>query len=103
MRVEQAVIPLLNLVWVGKDALKLTRPPGVKSASESDDPKGTGVVVTLPELPDLKEFVSAQLALLREDHLRHMNPTPYKVSVSPELYHFIHDLWMREVPIPELE
>jgi nicotinate phosphoribosyltransferase len=40
--------------------------------------------------------------MLREDHLRATNPTPYKVSVTSELYHFIHDLWLSEVPIPEL-
>lgn len=43
------------------------------------------------------------LKLLREDHLRPVNPTPYKVAVSADLFHFLHDLWMREVPIPELQ
>jgi hypothetical protein len=52
---------------------------------------------------ELRAFVIAQLALLREDHLRTVNPTPYKVSVSSELFHFIHELWMKEVPIAEIE
>ena len=31
-----------------------------------------------------------------------MNPTPYKVGVSDDLYHFIHDLWLENQPIGEL-
>ncbi len=27
---------------------------------------------------------------------------PACVQVSTELFHFIHELWMREIPIPEL-
>ena len=34
--------------------------------------------------------------------LRPLNPTPYKVSVSMDLYHYIHDLWMQEIPVAEL-
>jgi nicotinate phosphoribosyltransferase len=55
-----------------------------------------------PPLSALKGFVTNQLALLREDHLRPLNPTPYKVSVSMDLYHYIHDLWMQEIPVAEL-
>jgi nicotinate phosphoribosyltransferase len=39
---------------------------------------------------------------MRPDHLRLLNPTPYKVSVSSELYSFIHDLWLQEAPIPDI-
>ena len=85
-----------------------------------------------PPLADLRAFVSAQLTLFRGDHLRPLNPTPYKISVSTELYHFTHEcvarrrrrrrncargattapapphppprrLLMKEVPIAELE
>ena len=44
----------------------------------------------------------SSLRRIREDHLRHMNPTPYKVSVSVDLHRYIHDLWARETPIVEL-
>jgi nicotinate phosphoribosyltransferase len=49
-----------------------------------------------------RDFVQAQLASMRKDHLRAINPTPYKVSVTDELYEFIHSLWLQEAPIPEL-
>uniref|UniRef100_A0ACD5X9Q7 Uncharacterized protein n=1 Tax=Avena sativa TaxID=4498 RepID=A0ACD5X9Q7_AVESA len=35
---------------------------------------------------------------MRPDHLRKLNPTPYKVSVSTQLYDFIHFLWLNEAP-----
>ena len=53
-------------------------------------------------LPAIREYVEAQLAQIREDHLRMTNPTPYKVAVTDELFQFIHRLWMEEAPIPEL-
>jgi len=31
-----------------------------------------------------------------------INPTPYKVSVTDELFQFLHRLWVEEAPIPEL-
>jgi len=39
---------------------------------------------------------------MRSDHLRILNPTPYKVSVSPHLYDMLHNLWLDESPIPDL-
>lgn len=67
-----------------------------------DGEKG-GIQITPPSLDELKHFVQSQLTLMREDHLRPLNPTPYKVSVSSELYSFMHDLWMREFPIAEFK
>jgi len=66
-------------------------------------PEGVSLRARFPSIEELRSFVKAQLQLIREDHLRPVNPTPYKVSVSTELFHFCHDLWMKEVPIPELE
>lgn len=43
-----------------------------------------------------------QMNSLRVDHKRVLNPTPYKVSVSGELYTFIHDMWLENAPIGEL-
>lgn len=39
----------------------------------------TGLLQRLPGLAELKARVRAQLASLRPDHVRHMNPSPYKV------------------------
>jgi nicotinate phosphoribosyltransferase len=76
-----------------------------------------------------------QLERMRPDHLRKLNPTPYKVrsitikldvtyliplhlnlthahvlcapldqvSVSAQLYDFIHFLWLNEAPVGELQ
>jgi len=73
------VIPLHECVWNGKSA----------TAS--------------PSLQNRREYVFKQLNSFRRDHLRPVNPTPYKVSVSEQLYDFIHKLWMREAPIAEIK
>ena len=54
-------------------------------------------------LNKLREYVLEQTGTLREDHMRPINPTPYKVSVSSELYNKLHSLWLDESPIPDIE
>lgn len=51
----------------------------------------------------IRTFISAQLSAMRPDHLRYLNPTPYKVSVDQNLYDFMHTLWMTEAPVHDLE
>ena len=70
--------PLHELVWDGK----ITKP--------------------LPSLEESRKLCQAQLAHIREDHLRHLNPTPYKVSVNRGLYDLLHSLWLASVPIKDL-
>jgi nicotinate phosphoribosyltransferase len=53
-------------------------------------------------LEQVRADVLDQLVHFRQDHLRAVNPTPYKVSVSARLYDFIHDLLASEVPITEI-
>lgn len=55
-----------------------------------------------PSLADIRKKVLSQLSCFREDHLRRVNPTPYKLSVTSDLYTFMHDLWLQETPIAEL-
>lgn len=50
-----------------------------------------------------RNYVLRQLKALRPDHLRALNPTPYKVSVSENLYQFLHSLWLAEAPIAEIK
>ncbi len=76
-----AVIKLHELVWDGANG---------------------GIVAPLPTLEERRTHVQEQFELIREDVVRSLNPTPYKVSVSCELYDFIHDLWMKEFPVHEL-
>lgn len=60
------------------------------------------IVGEFPTLHKIRERVLYQLAHFREDHLRHLNPTPYKVSLSSDLFTFMHDLWQQEVPVMEI-
>ena len=76
-----SVIPLLECVWDGKAG-------GAQKAAPTAD--------------DVRNYVQSQLEHLREDHLRSLNPTPYKVSISEYLYTYVHSLWMDNVPIPDL-
>jgi len=55
------VIPLLQLVWDGSNG---------------------GIQIDLPSLAVVKERVKANIKVMRPDHLRPLNPTPYKVSVT---------------------
>jgi len=64
--------------------------------------KNGAVCETMPTLEEVREMVQTSLRSLRNDHKRTLNPTPYKVSVSDELYSFIHTLWLENAPIGEL-
>ncbi len=55
-----------------------------------------------PSLAECRNLVLKQIKDMRPDHLRVLNPTPYKVSVSQELFNFVHDLWLEGVPIPDI-
>ncbi len=72
------VVPLHELVWDGK------------------------LAASLPSLSEVRAYAQEQIGMLREDHLRQLNPTPYKVSVSERLYHFLHKLREQETPIAEI-
>lgn len=54
-------------------------------------------------LKDIRDRCIQQLEQMRPDHMRRLNPTPYKVSVSAKLYDFIHFLWLNEAPVGELQ
>ncbi|XP_074557212.1 nicotinate phosphoribosyltransferase 2-like [Curcuma longa] len=57
----------------------------------------------LPSLKKVRDRCMQQLEKMRSDHMRRLNPTPYKVSVSAKLYDFIHFLWLSEAPVGELQ
>lgn len=56
----------------------------------------------LPSLKECRSKVMESLSNLRMDHKRSLNATPYKVSVTDGLYHFIHELWLSNAPIGKL-
>jgi nicotinate phosphoribosyltransferase len=76
--VPTAVEPLLRTVWDG------------------------GTVGERSSLADARARAASHLSTLREDHLRAANPTPYKVSVDSDLFHFTHELRLRAAPVAEL-
>lgn len=56
----------------------------------------------LNTLQESRDSVKMSIAKVRKDHLRSLNPTPYKVSVTNELFVFMQNLWMECAPISEL-
>jgi nicotinate phosphoribosyltransferase len=72
------IIPLHKCVWEGRQTC------------------------ALPSLHEIRQYVIDQISVMRPDHMRAVNPTPYKVSVSEDLYRSMHEIWMREAPITEI-
>jgi nicotinate phosphoribosyltransferase len=85
-----SVKPLLQLVFDG--------------TQRKADPSHSGIVGSAQiSLQAARELCIAELASLRTDHTRALNATPYKLSVSQNLFDFIHKLWMAEAPIADLK
>eukprot|EP01125_Pyxidicula_operculata_P021809 TRINITY_DN865_c1_g2_i6.p1 TRINITY_DN865_c1_g2~~TRINITY_DN865_c1_g2_i6.p1 ORF type:complete len:390 (-),score=91.93 TRINITY_DN865_c1_g2_i6:51-1220(-) len=72
------VVPLHHLVWDGK------------------------IVGEFRKLDEIRAYSIESLESLRPDHKYTTNPTPYKVSLSGDLYNLFHKLWLQEAPIEEL-
>lgn len=60
------------------------------------------IQIKLPTLEEIRTKISQSLKLLRPDIKRDLNPTPYKVALSNDLYNFVHELWLQNAPIGEL-
>ena len=60
------------------------------------------VNISLPPLSEVREYCQSQIASMGVDHLRALNPTPYKVYVSEKLNQLLYELWSKEARIPEL-
>lgn len=80
--VPQHVVELLKCFW-----------PGSPDKARAE----------LLPLKEIRDRCINQLEQMRPDHMRRLNPTPYKVSVSTKLYDFIHFLWLNEAPVGELQ
>jgi nicotinate phosphoribosyltransferase len=74
------VIPLLHLVWDCKN----------------------GIAQPQPSFEDSRRLCWENIQSMREDHIRPMNATPYKVSLSSSLFEFFHQLIQSETPIADL-
>lgn len=73
--IPSQVVPLHVLVWDSKQLVE----------SDSSDV--------------IRDRVRKGIFNMRSDHIRFMNPTPYKVSVSEGLYSTFHQLWLDETPV----
>lgn len=60
------------------------------------------LVEKLPSIHDIKAYCDKELGMLRRDHVRLLNPTPYKVSVSESMYQMMHTMILEHTPIREL-
>eukprot|EP00466_Bigelowiella_natans_P004629 jgi/Bigna1/134845/aug1.27_g9553 len=63
---------------------------------------GGDIKISFKSVQEVRERVALQLSSMRSDHLRQINPTPYKVSLSSKMYTFMHKLWQDGVPIREI-
>lgn len=61
-----------------------------------------GLVKAFDELKVLRQRTMQSLSTIRPDIKRELNPTPYKVSVSDDMYTYLHSLWLKNAPIGEL-
>lgn len=57
----------------------------------------------LPRLTETKEYLRSQLSIFRKDHLREVNPTPFKVSISESLKEAFSELIQEMTPVPLIE
>lgn len=63
---------------------------------------GGELVKDIPSLAESRANVKVSMKSVRGDIKRYLNPTPYKVSISGDLYQYMHDLWLKNAPIGEL-
>ncbi|KNC77097.1 nicotinate phosphoribosyltransferase, partial [Sphaeroforma arctica JP610] len=77
------VIPLMQLMWANGSITKESR---FERTSQ-----------------EIRQYVREQILSIRPDIRRKQNPSPYKVSVTEELFQQLHNLWLQETPIEELD
>uniref|UniRef100_A0A6U2FYG9 Nicotinate phosphoribosyltransferase n=1 Tax=Hemiselmis andersenii TaxID=464988 RepID=A0A6U2FYG9_HEMAN len=61
-----------------------------------------GPCLEMPSISEIRNVTIKELSELRHDHVRRLNPTPYKVSLSENLFKTMYELWRKEAPILEL-
>jgi len=65
--------------------------------------KNGKLVEKLPSIHEIKAHCDKELGIMRRDHVRLLNPTPYKVSVSEAMYQMMHTMILEHTPIRELD
>merc|ERR1712194_928249 len=54
-------------------------------------------------LAEARAFSMDRLAKFRQDILRPLNPTPYKLAVSDPFFQFFKSMWQQSAPVKELQ
>lgn len=68
----------------------------------SEEGGDSTLLVPIPNIETVRGLAASELAVLRSDHRRLLNPTPYKISVTSELHEHLHTLWQSNVPITDI-
>ena len=55
-----------------------------------------------PSVLEIRKRVQKQINTFRSDHLRILNPTPYKVSLTSDLYSYMEELREKEMTVKEI-
>lgn len=84
------VVKLLSLVFDGR------------IVEEDGNPPPT-TVTAHDKLSEARNRCRDQLLELRSDQTREVNPAPYKVSVSSDLYDHLKRVWAEQMPLSELK
>ena len=102
-----AVQELLRVIWDGEVRrlrFRDTHAATSNSFSNVCYVSQNGVVKehACKSIDDARRHCQEQISLMRSDIVRCLNPAPYKVAVSEQLYDYMHTLWLHESPVGDL-
>lgn len=83
---KPSCVEKLHEVCLSYGAIKY--PHRTEDSAERGAAGGPRIHLTHPSCTDIQAFVMRQLIAMRSDHLRFINPTPYKISLSEQLSGF---------------
>lgn len=84
----------LKRVYVQPSSIKKLQKVWVKNGK---------VVEDLPTIHDIKKLCEDEISRMRIDHVRLLNPTPYKVSLSERMFEMMHSMILQHTPIREMQ
>jgi nicotinate phosphoribosyltransferase len=65
--------------------------------------EGGALAKPIPSIAEVRDHRAFQMAHIRTDITRTINPTPYMVSLSENLFQFMHNLWKEYAPTRHFE
>ncbi|KAK8805863.1 hypothetical protein WA158_002519 [Blastocystis sp. Blastoise] len=64
--------------------------------------KNGQIETPLTPIHEVRAYIKEQIPHFRNDVMRYLNPTPYKISASTNLYTYTQEMWLESKPIKEL-